>query len=117
MAKELIFCIHKRRLPGHVLKVDFSKAFDSVDWDFLLDLLEARGFGRRWVGWMRSLLLSSKASLLVNGSPSEYVRYRQGLRQGDPLSPLLFVLVTDVLGMMFTHALNSGVLVGVALGD
>lgn len=48
--EELMFSRHKRKLPGYIVKVDFSKAFDIVDWDFLLDLLEARGFGRRWVG-------------------------------------------------------------------
>lgn len=116
-AEELIFSLHKRRLPGHILKVDFSKAFDLVDWDFLFDLLELRGLGGCWIGWITSLLCSSKASIIFNGSQSSYVRYRRGLRQGDPLSSLLFVLVTDVLGCMFKHALNSGVLVGVPLGD
>lgn len=111
-AEELIFSIHKRRLPGHILKVDFNKAFDRVDWDFLFDLLEARGFGGCWIGWIKCILFSSKASILVNGSPNGYVRYKSGLRQGDPLSPLLFVLVTDVLSSMFAHALRSKVLVG-----
>lgn len=46
-AEEQIFSLHKRKLPGYILKVDFAKAFDSVDWDFLLDLLSARRFGER----------------------------------------------------------------------
>lgn len=49
-AKELIFSIYKCRLPGYILKVDFAKAFDMVDCDFLIDLLTARGFRNRWVG-------------------------------------------------------------------
>ncbi|KAH7674505.1 RNA-directed DNA polymerase protein [Dioscorea alata] len=49
-AEELIFSIHKRRAHGHILKVDFAKAFDTVDWDFLLELLKARGFSDRWGG-------------------------------------------------------------------
>lgn len=71
-----IFCLHKQRLPGHILKVDFAKAFDLVDWDFLFDLLSARGFGDRWVGWIKSILSSLKASILVNGSPKGYTRYQ-----------------------------------------
>lgn len=88
-----------------------------MDWDFLFDLLKVRGFGDRLIGWIRSILLSLKANILINGSPNGYIHYKRGLRQGDPLSPLLFILVIDVLGAMFTHALNSKVLVGVSLGN
>ncbi|XP_039146809.1 uncharacterized protein LOC120284053 [Dioscorea cayenensis subsp. rotundata] len=115
-AEEIIFSLQKRRLDGNIAKVDFARAFDMVDWDFLLELLEARGFGPRWRHWIANLLFTSKASILINGSPEGYVRYQRGLRQGDPLSPLLFVLVADVLSVMFNHALDSHILHGVPLG-
>lgn len=116
-AQELIFLIQKHRLPGRILKVDFSKAFDIVDWGFLLDLLKAHGFSDRWIGWIKSILTSSKAKFLINGTQSEYVRFHKGLRQGDPLSSLLFALVINVLSTLFSNALNSGILYGVVLCD
>lgn len=67
------------------MKVDFNKAFDLVDWDFLFELLIARGFRERWMKWIKSNLFSSKASILVNGSPNAYIHYQRGLRQADPL--------------------------------
>lgn len=88
-----------------------------LDWEFLFDLLAAQGFGFIWINWIRAFLESSKASILVNRTKSGYVRYRKGLRQGDPLSMLLFVLAMDVLSGMFNHALSSGVLYGVPLGQ
>lgn len=84
--------MQRHRLLGHIIKMDFSKAFDTVDWDFLLELLKARGFSERWIGWIKSILFSSKPNFLINGKESGYVRYRRRLRQGDPLSPLLFTL-------------------------
>lgn len=114
--KELLFSIHKRRLDGHFIKVDFPKAFDSIDWDFLFDILKARGFGSRWLGWIHCLLNTSKASILVNRSPNGYVRYQRGLKQGSPMTPLLFVLVTNVLCTMFRNVLHSHIPIGVSLG-
>lgn len=73
--KELIFSIHKHYLLRYILNVDFAKALDTVDWDFLLDLLVARGFGVRWVGWIMTILQSLKASILINGSSNDYICY------------------------------------------
>lgn len=115
--EELIFSIHKHRLLGRILKVDFMKAYDLVDCEFLIDLLKAKGFGERWLGWIHNILFSSKANILMNGSPNGYIHYQRGLRPGDQLSPMLFVLVTDALSSMFSHVLRSKILVCVPLGE
>lgn len=67
LAEELIFSMQKRKISRFILKVDFAKAFDLVDWDFLLDLLRARGFGGKWIGWIEKLPITSKANVLING--------------------------------------------------
>ncbi|XP_039122027.1 uncharacterized protein LOC120258643 [Dioscorea cayenensis subsp. rotundata] len=116
-AEETISSLQKRRIMGNIIKVDFAKAFDMVNWDFLLDLLKAHGFGERWIGWIERLMFTSKSSILVNGSVNGFVRHKRDLRHGDPLSPLLFILVVDVLSSLLSNALDSGILYGVPLGS
>jgi hypothetical protein len=93
-----------------LLKLDISKAFDSVSWSFLLDMLKHRGFGRRWRGWVSALLLTAETRIDINGTLSDPFKPMRGLRQGDPLSPLLFVLVMDTLHAMLQKAMSAGLL-------
>ncbi|GKA22031.1 RNA-directed DNA polymerase, eukaryota [Tanacetum coccineum] len=86
---ELIQWCKKKRKHLLVFKVDFEKAFDSVRWDFLDDLLFKFGFGGKWRKWIQSCLRSSRGSIILNGSPTEEFQFHKGLKQGDPLSPLL----------------------------
>lgn len=118
VAKELIFSIHKRQMIGHIIDVDFAKAFDMVDWDFFCLIfykpmvLAQNGS----IGLGPFFLRPKPIYVLVNGEMHGYVRHHRGLRQGDPLSSLLFALVSNVLSLMFNHALESSVLYGVPLG-
>ncbi|XP_020249244.1 uncharacterized protein LOC109826633 [Asparagus officinalis] len=89
-------------------KVDFYKAFDCVNWSFLQSLLKARGFGPKWCLWIHTILSSSKSAVLVNGSPTKFFRCFRGLKQGDPLSPLLFLLVANVLSKLLKCSAQSG---------
>ena len=99
-----------KKIPSLLLKLDISKAFDLVSWEFLLKLLQFRGFGRRWCGWIAALFLATSTKVLVNSMLSDVIHHRKGLRQGDPLSPLLFVLVMDCLGRLMDKAQTDGVL-------
>nr|GEV61673.1 RNA-directed DNA polymerase, eukaryota [Tanacetum cinerariifolium] len=91
-----------------VFKVDFEKVYDMVCWDFLQEVMEKIIFGNKWCAWIRGCLESSMASILVNGSPTDEFHVKRGLRQGDPLSPFLFILVMEGLHMVIEKAISTG---------
>jgi len=102
--------LHSQKQPRILLKLDITKAFDSVSWAFLLEVLRKLGFDSRWCDMICVLLSSSSTQVLFNGILGEGILHREGLRQGDSLSPMLFILVMDVLNQMFTRASEVGLL-------
>jgi mannosylglycoprotein endo-beta-mannosidase len=87
--QNLIRALHRQQQPGIFLKLDLAKAFDSVRWDFLMEVLTRFGFGPRWRSWVSTLLSSSSSSIMLNGARGQWYKHFRGLRQGDPLSPML----------------------------
>ena len=83
-----------------MVKLDFEKAFDNVNWDFLMNTLVGFGFSSKWISWIKMCISTVKFSVLINGSPKGYFSAANELRQGDPLSPLLFILVTYIFNRM-----------------
>ncbi|WVZ86569.1 hypothetical protein U9M48_033328, partial [Paspalum notatum var. saurae] len=105
-----LFEISPQRNPMLLIKLDISKAFDSVRWDYLLAFMEHLGFPTRWRNWVTSMLASSTSQVLLNGIPGQPIAHGRGLRQGDPLSPLLFVLAIDPLQCLLHMATEAGIL-------
>jgi hypothetical protein len=96
--------LHACRHACILLKVDIAKAFDTVNWTFLLELLHHLGFSRRWNNWISILLSTTIMKILLNGTPGRRICHARGLRQGDPLSPLMFVLTMEALNALFQLA-------------
>lgn len=102
--------LHRKEKSCALLKLDISKAFDSVNWSFLIGLLEHMGFSRTWINWISMVLSSASTKIICNGSAGRRICHVRGLRQGGPLSPLIFVLVMEVLNALFRAADTRGLL-------
>lgn len=104
-------CIGIRK-KGIMLKLYYEKAYDRVRWSFLEDMLNSRGFGSKWISWIRKVVRGGSLCIRINDENSTYFKPGKGLRQGDPLSPLLFNLVADVFSRMLMKAANQNLISG-----
>nr|GFA14429.1 RNA-directed DNA polymerase, eukaryota [Tanacetum cinerariifolium] len=112
---EVLAWFKNKKKQALVFKADFTKAYDSVRWDFLLDVLHAFGFGPRWHNWIQAIFSSNMASLLINGSPTIEFPIHRGLKQGDLLAPLLFILVMESLHISVSRVVNDGLFKGIQI--
>lgn len=93
-----------------LLKLDISKAFDTLSWPFLLHVLQVWGFGETWRRWIASLLSTAFSRIILNGHQGPPIQHLRGVRQGDSLSPMLFIMAMDILHRLFLKASRDGVL-------
>lgn len=108
MVDEVIHSMKMFKIYGVIIKLDFSKAYDSMDWSCLMHTLSCLNFGTKWRNWIRALLHSVKMSVLVNGSPTEKFAPTKGLRQGDPLAPYLFLIIGEILTKLISRSQQFG---------
>ncbi|XP_026438254.1 uncharacterized protein LOC113336795 [Papaver somniferum] len=112
IANELIDSRKMQGKEGIVCKLDMEKAYDHVLWGSVEGVLKKMGFGLKWRRWVRNCISNARFSVIINGAAKGFFKSSQGLRQGDPLSPFLFLLVAEVFNKLMNNAKSEGCLKG-----
>ena len=113
IAEEIVAAWQRRSTKGFMWKLDFAKAYDSIDWHFLWRVLRRRDFPETWVRWVKQCVCTNMFAVLVNGRPQgSWIHPQRGIRQGCPQAPLLFILAVDTLAVCTERLCMRGMLSG-----
>ncbi|GJR64461.1 RNA-directed DNA polymerase, eukaryota, reverse transcriptase zinc-binding domain protein [Tanacetum coccineum] len=108
ISQELLKGYDRKNGPKRVaLKIDLQKAYDTVNWNFLEDILNGFGFHGKMVNWTMKCVTSTSFSIVVNGESCGFFKGRRGIRQGDPISPYLFTLVMEILNLLMVSRVDN----------
>ena len=112
LANEIIDSMIKRKEKGILCKLDIEKAYDQVNLNCIIKVLQKMDFGEKWVSWIKWCISTASFFVLINGSLTGFFNSSKGLRQGDPLSLYLFVIGMEVFSTLMDNAASRGFLSG-----
>lgn len=115
VSQEVIHTLKQKKEPGMMMKLDLSKAYNRLNWKYLESILQAYGFYNRWVKWILSMISMPNFSILLNDTPTATFNASRGLRQGDSLSPFLFIIEIEGLGRYIKKELRERKIKGLCL--
>ncbi|XP_022032405.1 uncharacterized mitochondrial protein AtMg01250-like [Helianthus annuus] len=95
-----------------MFKIDFEKAYDHISWGVLDSIQEQMNFHVKWRRWIMAILSSARSSVLMNVSPTFEFQFQRGMRQGDPISPFLFIIGMEAFSFMMSTSTNVGLFNG-----
>ena len=109
IVNEAIDSLLNQNESGVLCKLDIEKAYDHLNYNFLLFVMQRMGFGEKWTGWISWCISTTTFSVLINGTPSGFFNSSRGLSEGDPFSPYLFVIRMEALSRLIFRAVRGGI--------
>lgn len=117
IAQEIVHTAQITKEPSMLMKIDIQKAYDKVDWRFLCKCMEAFGFSKQWINLIFNCISSPRISILINGSPEGFFSISRGIRQGDPMSPFLYIIMAEALGRAIMKQQVEGKIMGLKASE
>ena len=114
LVQDIVNFLDINNLPGILLAVDFQKAFDSLEWSFIKQTLQKFNFGPTFIQWFQLFYTDISSCVINNGNTSRYFKIQRGVRQGDPLSPYIFILAVEILACAIKQ---NNTISGITIGD
>ena len=111
--QDMFYYLTTENKNNYIVSIDFRKAFDSIDHEFICKALESVGFGPMFIKWVKTLYCNIEGCVLNNGTSTGYFPISRGVRQGDPLSPYLFLIAIEMLA---TRLRNTKEIRGITFG-
>ena len=113
LLQDVCFFTEKNNLPGLIFCIDFEKAFDTLNWNFLFKSLETFNFGNKFIEYIKTLYNNIESTIINNGKTCEFFKLERGVRQGCPLSAYLFIIAIEILAI---HIRNDPDITGIKIG-
>jgi hypothetical protein len=110
---ETIHEMHRKKQSGVIFKIDFEKTYEKVKWSFVKQRRQMKGLSETWCQWIEAMTQNGHGGIKINDQTRENFQTKKGLRQGDPLSPILFNIVADMLAILVNRAKLNGQIDGV----
>ena len=106
LVRDLIDYCEEFKIPGIILSLDFEKAFDTINWEFMFQCLKKFDFGPNFINWVKTLYYDPNMVVKNNGFISKKIKLQRGLRQGCPLSAIIFILCVEILALEISNNEN-----------
>lgn len=107
-AQQILHITKEKKIPLALFKADIHKAFDTLSWEFLMKVMQGLSFPEKWLQWISNNVLRGSSQIILNGLLGRKIHLKRGVRQGDPLSPLLFILAMDFLTRWLDKLVANG---------